>query len=369
MTDKSNYLGEGTYGRVIKTGNVATKTFILLPSLIQEYAAGKYLSNVNSIVKVLDVNFEKLTLTMELYKGSIRKWNYTKRTMPQKVFFIKETIKALINLHDIGIVHGDIKPGNILANWDSDGDITKIVIADLGFLAPNKYSKVQYTAPLYRDSQYEPIVQHDIYSLGIIMIELFGGEIPRKEKKNKDEKVKYYLKELLPYANKIEDEKLRNLVKLMISDNKDERPTARYILRNIFDETVPLSKHPGFPKTPSIHLDINKQNELEDIFKMYGEKEFRKNNIITYEIKRTKIGYLACLNFICSHKIESEKHNIYIASTLVILSSIFGEEKFTIEDAINMSNTNSKIIYKSLKELLNDENYLKSIFFTKTSCF
>lgn len=369
--DKSVLLGEGTYGKVKKTGTVAIKTFEIMPSLIQEYAAGRYLYRCDRIVKMLGVNFANKTITMELYTGSIRKWNPAIRTYKQKMHFLRETLKALICIHDLGMVHGDLKHGNILANWDNDGNITELVIADLGFVAPKSHSKVQYTAPLYRDPDFEPIAAHDIYSYGVIVTETLGEQIPRKVKKHKKEKIKYTQKDILPHLEKIKDVKLRELTRQMISDDKSKRPTARYLLRHIFDETVSITKHPGFPKCPVINISKERQDEIENTFRMYSEKDARltKNDAIEIEIKRTKIGYLACLNYICSNGIHESQHFIYVAAILTILSSIFGDIGYGVDEACLMVGVDRSTIYDALNNLLNNEYFLNSIFFTKASCF
>jgi serine/threonine protein kinase len=370
-TDGSVFIGEGTYGKVKKSGNVAIKTFEMIPSLIQEYAAGRYLARCEYIVTMLGINFVNKSITMELYDGSIRKWNPAIRKNHQKMYFINQLLKALICIHDLGMVHGDLKHGNILANWDKDGNISKLVIADLGFLAPKSYSKVQYTAPLYRDPEFEATQQHDIYSLGVIMIETFGDQIPRKVKKHKKQKIRYTQADLLPHLEKIKDDKLRSLTKRMISNDKSERPTARYLLRHIFDETIPVNKHPGFPKHPNINISTQRQGELENVFRMYSEKDVKTpgNNTIEIEIKRTKIGYLACLNYICKQGIHESQHFVYAAAILTILSSIFGDMGFGIDEACLLASVEKSTLYEILNNLLNDDNFLNSIFYTKASCF
>lgn len=392
--DKSVFLGEGTYGKVKKTGSVATKSFVLLHSLIQEYAAGRYLFDCDRVVKVLEVDFNHQTIKMELFQGSARKWNPSDKSIQQKMHFVRETIKGLICLHDLGIVHGDLNPGNILVNWNSKGDITKLVMGDLGFVAPKRYSKVRYTAPLYRDENFEPTFEHDIYSLGVIMVELFGDSIPRKVRKHPKDKVKYVLEDIIPYAKKIKDQKLRELTFRMISNDKSERPTARYLLVHLFDERVELMTHPGFPKrsNPDGIITSEKQSNLIKIFRTYSEMvsseqselvpekvskdqsvqrstSDKKRNELKFEIKRTKLGYLACMNHIIDHKISSNNHIVYVAATLMILSSIFGELGFGIEEAKLLAKSSDRTIFKALEELLNSSKFLKSIFYTNAACF
>ena len=364
MATESDLLGEGSYGKVKKTGSVATKYFESTQSLIQEYAAGRYLSKHPLIVNVLNINFADKSMTMELFDGSVRQWNPFTKTYQQQMHFLKLTLKALICLHDLSIVHGDLKPGNILVNWDKDGNITKLVIGDLGFAAPNKYSKVEFTAPLYRDANYEAETEHDIYSFGVMIIEIMGEHITRKVKKHKKDKIKYTQADLMPHLLKIKDDKLRELVIRMIDNDKTKRPTARYLLRHMFNETVDLSVHPGFPKYPAVSMDRSKQDEIKEIFRSYAKLP---GNNVTFEIKRNKIGYLACVNYICTNKITN--YILYASATLIILSSIFGDLGFSIKAGCALAKTDASQIYMALTNLLNDDDFLNSIFYTKNSCF
>lgn len=51
-------------------------------------------------------------------------------TAPQKIRFVRSTLLALWQLHRLGYVHGDIKPGNLLAVNSPDGYLARIIDFD-----------------------------------------------------------------------------------------------------------------------------------------------------------------------------------------------------------------------------------------------
>src|SRR5436189_1973265 len=112
------FLGEGAYGKVRAHNNLAVKTFNDLLPLVQEYAALKYLRDCDYIVKVDKVDFEQLELYMELYDDSLRgfisKHRGSKTYLTKIDTIINHILKGLIEIHDRGLLHGDIKPSNIL---------------------------------------------------------------------------------------------------------------------------------------------------------------------------------------------------------------------------------------------------------------
>ncbi len=100
---------------------------------------------------------------------------------PQKAaFFVREIAKGLAYLHDRGIVHRDMKPGNIFYD---DGYVK---ICDYGlskFIAVSRHSlqtasigTVHYMAPEIGSGDYSRGV--DIYALGVILYEMLLGKVP-----------------------------------------------------------------------------------------------------------------------------------------------------------------------------------------------
>ncbi len=352
MDPTSSTLGEGTYGMVKRSGNTAVKHFAKLPHLIQEYAAGAYLNNCPYTVNVLGFDLENLTLTMELYDGSLKDWLASPRSFRQKLIMFRQILKGLVWMHDLGLVHGDLKPGNCVANWSSNGDLKKVVIADLGFVAPELFAKAERTAPVYREKVVERDYQHDIYSLGVIGLEVFGNVKVTKQ---------FSSRKLIHNVNKrVENQLLRELISQMLDEDREERPTARYILYHLFNIRPEIHYYPESHYTSTGGLDRKDKYELEDIFRYYGGQG--------NTIRRAKIGYYICRIYLAKKNIDLCKSKTYAGAILVILAAIFSKSKFTVKDAARLGNTSEDAVYRALYGLLNDDEVLKCLFFTKQGC-
>ena len=166
-----NFIGEGTYGSVIVENNLAVKKFWDLSRLLQEYCALIRLEKCDNIVKAKTVNLKDFKIGMELYDMDLNEW-IKKNPKDEKTFLklFKSFLKGLIYLHDQGLVHADIKPGNILVNIKDK----KCVVADCGFVSMEPNDKCKLTAARYRDPKILRRKSHDMYSCGIILIEYFG---------------------------------------------------------------------------------------------------------------------------------------------------------------------------------------------------
>ncbi|MBR0682501.1 serine/threonine protein kinase, partial [Roseomonas eburnea] len=147
-------------------------------------AAGR-LSHPN-IVGVYDYgeNAEQAWIVMELVEGGSLKGRLDKNerfTIPEIVRIMGEVCAALNYSHQRGVVHRDIKPGNIMMTTDG-----QVKIADFGIARLENSSMTQvgtligtpsYMAP--EQFRGEPVdLRADIWAAGVMLYQLLTGEKP-----------------------------------------------------------------------------------------------------------------------------------------------------------------------------------------------
>lgn len=340
-------LGSGSYGEVTLVDNKAVKKFSKLSHLIQEYIALKYLNDCEYIVKSKGVNFRNLELQMELYDCSLRDWITKRRENNTKdnMRILYGILRGLIELQDRQLVHGDLKPGNILIKKNP----LKVVLGDCGFVSISKYAKVARTALMYRDPVIEHDYYHDMFSFGIIFLELIYNI------KMIGQPSYHKLKELVTY--KVDNPDHRRLLYSLFNEERERRPCARELLTKIFKEAPVLWRN----------LEVtNSHNRMK--FSIHPEyasqiKYTMKEICGKYNINRSQKGYAALLSYLNDHQIKTEDYQIYTSVTLMILSAVFGKSGFREDHVISHCNEKYSLsyMYMVLNEMLLDNNFIRLI--------
>jgi len=343
MENNSNLiLGKGAYGEVfLKDGN-AVKKFDGLRHITQEYAALKYLSNCQHIVNVKNVNFENLQIEMELYDCNLKKWlsNNKKIDIESRNKIIHDILYGLIELHDRGLCHGDLKPGNILIK----NDPLKAVLGDCGFVTISKYTKTNLTTKNYRDPVYERTSAHDMFSFGICLYELITNR--RLFYKNSYDEYKKIVKKF------VENSFYYEIISSLLDEDKLKRPTSKELMSKLFDKKIDTFVPKDIKKYDENISNIE-EDMIREIIKVLGHQN---------KINRCNQGCIAILNFLNKYTIEIDYYTIYTLITLMILSSVFGKPGFNEEKCFllcsSCKNITKQKFYEILYELLNDVDYI-----------
>ncbi len=141
-----------------------------------------------NLVKVLDAGEEKATLyyVMELVQGTaLDKYLETVGLPPfdHAVHVVKGVCRGLAYLHEQGLVHRDLKPGNIFLM----GDPPEAILGDFGLLKPLGADDLTQTnervgTPAYMSPEQFKGLElgpgSDIYQLGVLLYRLLAGRVP-----------------------------------------------------------------------------------------------------------------------------------------------------------------------------------------------
>ena len=167
--------------RTDRTSEAALKRFRREVAIARD-AAGSRLVRVFDIGQAGDTVF----LTMELVEGeSLRELLARGPLPPERAVEIgAEVLRALADLHALGIVHRDVKPGNILLATTGE-----VKLADFGLARhwEGTETRVTETEGLVGTVEYLSPEQalgdlldarSDLYSFGVVLFEMLAGKVP-----------------------------------------------------------------------------------------------------------------------------------------------------------------------------------------------
>jgi serine/threonine protein kinase len=352
---KPKFLGKGAYGEVVQINNTAVKKFERFGHFIQEYTALKYLENCPQIVKCVNANYAKREIAMELYDCNLHHWLQKTHSLDDRLTIGKEILLGLIYLHDLSLIHGDIKPGNILVRKSP----LKAVIGDCGFVSFQKYVKTEYTTLAYREIETKRSSAHDMYSFGITFFNLLTGQFPRIEINTDQRKDPVQRKAALErylnvvdcnikryLTNKTHEDILRNL----IWSPKDQRLSAREVLFKLFNEETERTYPIPSPKLSRNLLDLDIRQWFKDM-----------NN--HHHFQRCNRGYIALIIYLHENNIEKSNYLLYMIATITILSTLFNTSEFNETHLANLSKNRYTIeqYYEAIDNCLSNRHFLTII--------
>jgi serine/threonine-protein kinase len=202
-------IGEGGMGQVYRAIHVEIGTPFALKVLHPQYgedekAVQRFRREAQAAAQIRHPNAVSVTdfgvtkdsnlvyFVMEYLEGeSLGDWLRKKHPLSvEDIYFIFSCVcSALHAAHLKGIVHRDVKPDNIFLLLDEQRSIKDVKVLDFGIAKLKRQGKNTLTAsgtvigtPAYMSPEQcqglELDARSDIYSLGVIMYELFTGQVP-----------------------------------------------------------------------------------------------------------------------------------------------------------------------------------------------
>lgn len=182
-------------------------------------------------------------------------------TVEQKVLIIKVILHCMHSLHQHDIVHGDIKPNNILFKRTNSGMYTaKIIDFDSSFLESNPpkndeelQGDMVYLAPesfLFIAEEGGVLSKKiDIFALGILFHQYFCGELPRFDRVKYDYTFEAVLDGCQPDIHPSIPTNIREMIKKMLDKDPDKRPDVEELFFTLTGNSInPVSKPKDKPE-------------------------------------------------------------------------------------------------------------------------
>lgn len=271
----------GGMGEVWKAEDRLTKTAVALKILRPEYAGEEQFlsrlrveaSNAGQIVhpnlaRVLDSGEDDGLgwIIMELVDGKpLTRMLQQRRVLPLDILLpiLRQTADALSAVHAAGIVHRDIKPGNILITGDN-----QVKLTDFGISRSQNQVTLTAAGMVMGTAQYLPPEQAvgqqatpsgDLYALGVIAYEALAGKRPFTGESQVDIAFAH-VNSPVPLLPASVPEPVRKLVMSLLDKKPGNRPPTAAKLSYMISELEAsllghgMPQHPDAPAQPIVSL-------------------------------------------------------------------------------------------------------------------
>ena len=273
-------IGQGGMSRVYAAKDLATGAPVavkmLLPRLRREAGARKRFEAEAELL--LSLSHENIVegyylhehdgtvyLAMELVEGkSVQEHLEASGPFQEDaaLYIVLQTARALSALHDRGLVHRDVKPGNILI----DGANT-VKLCDMGLTVAEgtgggerTAGTVQYLSPEQAGGEERLDVRADIYALGVTLYQLAVGHLPFDGESDEEALRRRLIDELRApdlQSRSISPHLQYFVRKMMVRDREVRYQTVAELIADVEDKIrgkKSLTAQPGRKGAPDLEL-------------------------------------------------------------------------------------------------------------------
>lgn len=294
------YLGRGGMGVVYRardikgSGEVAVK--VLLAHKPGKRAIRRFLREAKVAVRLRHPNIvatygfgrvdDGFFLAMELVEGQPLS-RYFRRGIPfdALVAIGMQTLSALTAAHDAGVIHRDLKPGNILVGRNERGGLM-VKVVDFGlarFLQPERDTLTRtgelvgtprYMSPEQARGSRDIDITTDLYALGVILYEFMAGKVLFDAEVATAVAVMHITEEVPPISPRegmVMPTGFEAVVRALLAKDQRSRPQSAQEVRSTLAPFLNQKRAASAP-TPEIPLDPKQfQNPIEVPLELIAE--------------------------------------------------------------------------------------------------
>jgi hypothetical protein len=172
------------------------------------------------------------------------------RTVP----LLMELAAALEAVHASGVIHRDLKPGNVLIDGDGHVQLADFGVAAIDGETPRRRLGSPFNSSPQQLAGLPPTPADDVYGLGTLAYELLSGQPPFYPNGDPERITSTPVPELLPARPC--PIRLTTLVMGMLSKRPTDRPTLASVIEGLeesLSDTLPFEDDPGIGTSAAAH--------------------------------------------------------------------------------------------------------------------